>query len=235
MNQARSPDDQIFTEEDINKGFYNGTAKYDEEYGSWYLELEDGTKPYINIFIGVDPASSILERADFSVIMVVGVTDEHDYYVLDYWRERVLPMECAEKIFTIAKQYQPLRRVNIETITYQEMLRDYVQRRSKAEGIFLPGVEQGIKNYNNQKKKDRLFEGLQPMFRQGAVHLKRTQHEFVGELLDFPKGSHDDTIDAFWLACQFSRGRLIKQFKKGIEKAKNRLKKKYNWITGARM
>ena len=235
MNQARSPEDQIFTEEDINKGFYNGTAKYDSDYGSWYMELEDGTKPYINIFIGVDPASSLAERADFSVIMVIGVTDEHDYYVIDYWRKRVLPMECAEQIFNIAKQYEPLRRVNIETITYQEMLRDFVQRRSKKEGLFLPGVEQGIKNYSNQKKKDRLFEGLQPMFKQGAVHLKRSQHEFIGELLDFPKGSHDDTIDAFWLACQYSKGRLVKQFKKGIEKAKNKLKKRYNWITGARM
>jgi len=234
MNQARSPDDQIFTEDDINKGFYEGDARYDEEYGSWYIKLEDGSRPYINIFIGVDPASSIADRSDFSVVMVIGVTDEHDYYVIDYWRERVLPMECAEKVFSIAKQYEPIRRINIETITYQEMLRDYIQRRSKKEGVFLPGVEQGIKNYGNQKKKDRLFEGLQPMFRQGAVHLKKTQHEFIGELLDFPKGSHDDTIDAFWLACQYTRGRIVKQFKKGLERAKRSIAKRYNWMTGAR-
>ena len=31
-------------------------------------------------------------------------------------------------------------------------------------------------------------------------------HEFIGELLDFPKGSHDDTIDAFWLSTQYAKG-----------------------------
>ena len=235
MNQARSPEDQIFEEEDINKGFYEGNCKYDEEYGSWYLEFQDGSKEYINLFIGVDPASTISDRSDFSVIMVIGVTNKHDYYVIEYWRQRVLPMECAEQIFKLFKQYEPVRRINIETITYQEMLRDYVQRRSKDEGLFLPGVEKGIKNYGSQKKKDRLFEGLQPMFRQGAVHLRKSHREFIGELLDFPKGSHDDTIDAFWLACQFTRGNIVKQFKRGIKKAERAIKRRYNWMTGARI
>ena len=235
MNQARSPEDQIFEEEDINKGFYEGNCKYDEEYGSWYLEFQDGSKEYINLFIGVDPASTVGDRADFSVIMVVGVTAKHDYYVIEYWRQRVLPMECAEQIFKLFKQYEPVRRINIETITYQEMLRDYVQRRSKDEGLFLPGVEKGIKSYGSQKKKDRLFEGLQPMFKQGAVHLKKKHREFIGELLDFPKGSHDDTIDSFWLACQFTRGGIVKQFKRGIKTAKKAVKRQYNWMTGARI
>lgn len=133
-------------------------------------------------------------------------------------------MECAEKIFTLFKQYEPIRRINIETITYQEMLRDYVQRRSKDEGLFLPGVEKGIKNYGSRKKKDRLFEGLQPMFKQGAVHLKRTHQEFIGELLDFPKGSHDDTIDAFWLACQHTRVISLNSLKKVLKQPKEPLK-----------
>ena len=102
--------------------------------------------------------------------------------------------------------------------------------------MFLPGIEKGIKNYN-QKKKDRLFEGLQQMFKAGAVHLKKDMHDFIGELLDFPKGSHDDTIDAFWLATQFAKGNP----KAGVNK-KNKKKdgkwykprRAYNWITGAR-
>ena len=53
-------------------------------------------------------------------------------------------MECADEIFKIAKQYSPIRRINIETIAYQEMLRDYVMKRSKREGLFLPGIEKGI-------------------------------------------------------------------------------------------
>ena len=107
-------------------------------------------------------------------------------------------------------------------------------KRSKSEGMFLPGIEKGIKNYN-QKKKDRLFEGLQPMFKAGAVHIKKEMHEFIGELLDFPKGSHDDTIDAFWLATQFAKGqKKIKKKVKNKSGAWAKPRKAYNWLTGAR-
>jgi len=236
MNQAKSPDDQIFSEEDINNALYKGFCRYDEEYASWYVKLDDDKKEYVNIYIGVDPASTIGVYNDYSVIMVIGVTAEYDYYVLEYWRKRVLPMDCADKIFEIAKRYSPVRRINIETIAYQEMLRDYVMKRSKKEGLFLPGIEKGIKNYN-QKKKDRLFEGLQPMFKAGAVHLKKDMHEFIGELLDFPKGSHDDTIDAFWLSTQWARGNPKAGSKKKKKKKDGNWltpKKAYNWMTGAR-
>jgi predicted phage terminase large subunit-like protein len=236
MNQAKSPEDQIFSEEDINDGFYKGNARFDEETNSWYIQFADEGKEYINIYIGVDPASTIASYSDYSVIMVLGVTAEYDYYVLEYWRKRVLPMECADEIFKITKQYSPIRRINIETIAYQEMLRDYIMKRSKREGLFLPGIEKGIKNYNS-KKKDRLFEGLQPMFKAGAVHLKKQHHEFIDELLDFPKGSHDDVIDAFYLATQWAKGNP----KAGIAKKEkdkdgiwHKPRKVYDWMTGAR-
>ena len=234
MNQAKSPEDAIFKEEDIQKSFYSGQCRYLEDQDVWMMELDDGTKKPVNLFMGIDPASSVADRADYSVIMIVGVTDEHDYYVIDYWREKVLPMDCAEQVFKMYDQYRPLRRVNIETIAYQEMLRDYIFRESKRRGVFLPGIEKGIKSYGNQKKKDRLFEGLQPMFKQGAVHLKRSQHEFIDELLDFPKGAHDDIIDSFYLAVQFTRNNKVRvsQF---IKNTRKKLRARYNFMTGSRI
>ena len=147
-------------------------------------------------------------------------------------------MECADEIFKYVKRYSPVKRVNIETIAYQEMLRNYVQRKSKDEGLFIPGINQGIKGYGSVKKKDRLFEGLQPMFRQGAVHLRKEHHEFIGELLDFPKGSHDDCIDAFWLSTQFARGnKSINSKSKTKDKGAGYVKRRkiYNWFTGTRV
>ena len=73
-------------------------------------------------------------------------------------------------------------------------------------------------------------------FKDQTVHLKKNMHEFICELLDFPKGSHDDTIDAFWLATQFAKGNkkagTIKKIKDKDGWSKPR--KRYNWITGAR-
>jgi predicted phage terminase large subunit-like protein len=237
MNQAKSPEDQIFNEEDITENFYSGNIRFNKESNSWYLTLEDGKREYVNIYIGVDPASTLSTRNDYSVIMVMGVTSQYDYYIIEYWRKRVLPMECADEIFKISERYSPIRRINIETISYQEMLRDYVHKRSKKEGKFLPGIEKGIKGYGNQKKKDRLFEGLQPMFKAGAVHLKKNMHEFIGELLDFPKGSNDDTIDAFWLSTQYARGNSKAGKSKRVKDGDNwvKQKKRYNWMSGTRI
>ncbi len=232
MNEARSPDDQIFTAEDINASLYSGNAKSDTSSNCWYIDLADGRKEYVSLFMGVDPASSISDIADYSVIMVIGITESNDYYVVDYMRKRTLPMDCAEEIFKMYERYKrKFMRIQIETITYQEMLRDYVMRRGKSEGLFLPVV--GIKNYGNKAKKDRLFEGLQPMFKAGAVHIKKSQHELISELLDFPKGSHDDTIDAFWLSVQNTRN-IKPRFSSemGTERKK---RKKYNFLTGARI
>ena len=58
MNQAKSPEDQIFSEEDISDGIYQGNARFDEEADSWYIQFANGDKEYINIYIGVDPAST---------------------------------------------------------------------------------------------------------------------------------------------------------------------------------
>ena len=156
MNQAKSPEDQVFSEGDINDGIYQGNTRFDEAADSWYIQFANGDKEYINIYIGVDPASTITTRSDYSVIMVLGVTSEYDYYVIDYWRKRVLPMECADEIFKIAKRYSPIRRINIETIAYQEMLRDYIMKRSKKEGLFLPGIEKELRTITQKRKIDCL-------------------------------------------------------------------------------
>jgi len=233
MNQARSPDDQVFSEEDISDAIYNGVCRWDEEQGSWYVTTDEGNV-FVNLFMGIDPASTTGEHNDYSVIMVVGVSDTHDYYVIEYWREKVLPMDCAEKIFSIYTKYQPFRRVNIETIAYQEMLRDYIMREGRKRGLFLPGIEKGIKGYT-QKKKVRLFEGLQPLFRQKAVHLKKDMLEFMDELMDFPKGAHDDTIDAFYLATQYTQGVQKPGGRQKEAKKERKISKVYNWMTGTRM
>ena len=42
-------------------------------YDSWYIKWTMAEK-YVNIYIGVDPASTLGQRNDYSVIMVIGVT-----------------------------------------------------------------------------------------------------------------------------------------------------------------
>ena len=108
-------------------------------------------------------------------------------------------------------------------------------RESKKRGVFIPGLEKGIKGYGKTSKKDRLFEGLQPMFKMGAIHLKASQIEFLNELLAFPAktGATDDILDGFWLSTQFTSGfqRIGGKIRKAVIRAK---RIKYDWVTGKR-
>ena len=58
MNQAKSPEDQIFSEDDITNGLYSGNIRFNEEVDSWYIKFDDGSMEYVNIYMGVDPAST---------------------------------------------------------------------------------------------------------------------------------------------------------------------------------
>ena len=53
--------------------------------------------------------------------------------------------------------------------------------------------------------------------------------------MDFPKGSHDDTIDAFWLSTQFTRNAKPRVKKVEVDSRKRPVKKQYNFMTGARI
>ena len=41
MNQAKSPEDQIFAEEDINEALYRGNIRFEETSDSWYIKFDD--------------------------------------------------------------------------------------------------------------------------------------------------------------------------------------------------
>ena len=88
------------------------------------------------VFMGVDPASSLSVRSDFSVIFIVGVDSEKNIYCLDYFRKRVKPMDLANAIIDKFEQWRP-ERTRIESVGYQEMIRDYLRTEYKAYNLCL--------------------------------------------------------------------------------------------------
>ena len=164
------------------------------DFGHKLVELPEPVKVPINVFMGIDPASSVSKSADYSVIMVIGVDKEKNIYVLDYFRKRVMPMDLASAVISYYNKYKP-DYTNIETVGYQEMLRDYLKR--SGEAPYIPGIE--AKNNPRTQKSARL-ESLQIDFALGKVYLKPDMAEFRDELLLYPRAEHDDTLDAYYYA-----------------------------------
>lgn len=155
----------------------------------------------VNVYIGVDPASSTARRADYSVVFAVGYTENNEVYCLEYFRDRVSPMKLVDKIFDMFNHYKPMR-VGIESTGYQEMLREYVKQKTDEQGIYIPGLELGEKPRN--QKTNRL-ESIQPNFARRKVVLKSGMEAFKTELLTFPNGEHDDTLDGYYYATRRMR------------------------------
>lgn len=187
-------EDQLFKEEYIK--YHNYDLDIDKD-GRHFLRDGDTRIP-VNVFIGVDPASSVRSTADYSVIMPVAVDEQNNRYILQYYRNRATPMKLSETIIEYFKMLKPVK-VRIESVGYQEMLRDYLRQRCDDEGIFISGLE--IKESPRTSKSSRL-ETMQPYFAQGKMYIKKDMQEIKDELLLYPRGKHDDLLDGLFYAMK---------------------------------
>lgn len=189
--------DQLFRPDFIR--YWKGEIGWDGNKNAW-LEWR-GEKRAVNLYMGCDPASSLTATADYTVIMVVAMDADRNLFIVDYHRERMKPVDVAEKIKEWYLKYRPTK-TQVETVGYQEMIRDYLRR---DQNMYIPGME--IKN-NPRRGKSQRLEGLQPAFARGRVHLRRphkatnNMEAFEDELLLFPRGKHDDTLDAYYYAVK---------------------------------
>lgn len=211
MNEIVGEEDQLFKEEYLqfwdgyvevqgNECFihitHKGTGK-DSEGTNTLRELEEEIVKPVNIFLGIDPASSTKRTADYSVTMVVAY-DGRNIYTLPYFRSRVTPTAHADQIIEKIKELRPSR-AHVETIGYQEMLRDYLRTKLMEEDLYVPGLE---KKFNPRTEKSERLETMHPLFYNRRVWVQPNMTEFIDELLIYPRGKHDDLLDGFYYATR---------------------------------
>ena len=230
MNEAQSPENAPFKPAFMK---YHSYILEKDDSGQWYLtdiskkDVGEGEREVIpvDIYQGVDPASSLSEHADFFVIASIAIDRHRNYYIIDMYIDKITADKQPGKIIELFKKYQP-KRVTIETVAYQEALRAYVRRLMDEEDLYIPGLEKGFKP--RRAKNERLFS-LVPIFAKGSFYLRRQDVEVEKQLLAYPKGSYDDTLDAIWMAIQKARPCVAKILNEE-DKLKDRLKSKFlNW------
>ena len=160
---------------------------------NFIMRTDEGRKVKIpvNIFIGVDPASSENVKADYTAIIVIGVDKDWNFYTIDLYRGQVAPMDGANKILEFADKYLP-KAINIEE-TGHVMLQDYIRRVCKQTGRFY-----SINPKKAIKAKYYRIKQLEPYFSSKAVFLKHEHYDLEQELLAFREHGtfKKDTLDA---------------------------------------
>ena len=231
MCEVVGDEDQLFKEVYIN--YYDGKLIHDEE-GNAFIKLtylnheETNEQRPVNVFMGVDPASSTRQTADYSTIVPVAIDDEGNRFVLPYYRKRATPMSLAESIIEYFKIYKP-EKVRIESVGYQEMLREYVRTRCEEKNIFISGLE--IKEIPRSSKSVRL-ETMEPYFAQDKFYMRKDMQELKDELLLYPRGKHDDLLDGLYYATK----KMYQPFHKKVDKDEASMEfrdkgQKKSWLT----
>jgi phage terminase large subunit-like protein len=197
--QIVGDEDNLFRQEDIQ--YYEGFLEKDEAGLSTLIltnlngESVEERRP-VNVFTGVDPASSTKKTADYSVVFNLAIDDKNNRFVLPYYRKRATPLRLADAIIRNFKIYRSAK-TRIESVGYQEMLRQYIKEESEKLGLFIPGLE--IKENPRTRKSYRL-ESLQPLFSTKKVFIQKNMQALTDELLLYPRGKNDDLLDGFYYA-----------------------------------
>lgn len=197
--QIVGDEDNLFRHDDFR--YYEGTIETDQAGLSTLIltnlngEAVDERRP-VNIFTGVDPASSTKKTADFSVIFNIALDEHNNRFVLPYYRKRATPLALADAIITNFKLYRSTK-TRIESVGYQEMLRQYIKEQSERLGLFIPGLE--VKENPRTSKSYRL-ESLQPLFANHKIFMTKQQLELEDELMLYPRARNDDLLDGLFYA-----------------------------------
>jgi phage terminase large subunit-like protein len=115
--------------------------------------------------------------------------------------------------------------MKIETVGYQEALRSNVRKQMLDEGLYIPGLEKGIKP--RQKKSERLLSLVAPLAR-GEFYFRPNDIHAQQEFLSYPRGKHDDILDAIYYALDGAKPTRRKEFQHGEAKKQNKI---LDWMT----
>jgi predicted phage terminase large subunit-like protein len=139
----------------------------------------------MTIFMGVDPAISEKATADYFALAVIGKDGARHLWLLETCRERLDFPRQIELIRSLAARWKP-RKIAIEEQAYQMSLIQQLMRESN-----LPVV--GSKTTSDKTAR---MMAMSPHFENGRIRVRRGLREFEAEYLAFPKGAHDDLLDA---------------------------------------
>jgi len=176
---------------------YQNEIVSDEESPIKYEWIQYSTDNYKMIpqpfttFMGVDLASKG-EESDYFSITIIGV-HEGVIYVLDGLRTKESLFRQFELIKSYYEKWKPLR-IGIEASAQQKMIIDQL-----IESTTLPIIPIKTSIVNDRMSR---VQRLSVLFETGRILLNPNLTDWADELLSFPRGSHDDTIDSLSFAIQ---------------------------------
>lgn len=154
------------------------------------------------VLISVDPAFTLRQSSDYTGIVVTKCLSDNNVYILEAKGIRGNPGMVVQEIMNIADQYKNVDRILIEAQSSQMMMMDLLSAEMKTRNKFY--VINEVKPDNNELKTMRI-RGLIPHYSNRRIFHSEFMADLEDQLIEFPKGQHDDIIDALAYQVKFWR------------------------------
>ena len=168
----------------------------------WLQFFDQQRRAKMNVYILVDAAREKKDSSDYTVMTVVGLGEDNNYYVLDAIRDRLNLTERTKALFGLVRKWKPLR-VGYERYGLMSDT-EHIKYVQEQEGYRFSIIELG----GSMAKNDRIRK-LVPAFEDKRFYIARTipfitadgkVKDFVQEFIkdeysSFPVCNHDDMLD----------------------------------------
>lgn len=164
-----------------------------------YYYKDDIDKEKLNIYLLSDlalPDEMMRGKSDYSVLLILGVNQDNNWFCLDCDYGRWHPSQFIDKFFGMVSKWSPIY-AGLEMVAFQKVMKYLINDEMMKRGIFVT-----IKELLAKGKKELRISTLQPRFASGAIWFPEDawwMPEMKMELLAFTlrgsKGAHDDLID----------------------------------------
>ena len=159
--------------------------------------VEEDEKKRFTYYVGVDFAISETQRSDYTALVVAGLDEEGFLYVVEVVKGRWGDgNEIIDQMFAIERAYHP-EQWFLEEGAIRKALGAAFELRMRAEGE--TGLYMNMTLMQPHKEKTVRARNIQARMRARAVKFRTGDSwfaEFEDECTTFPRGKHDDCVDA---------------------------------------
>lgn len=182
-----------YSQEYLNTPLDESTAYFKRH--DFLPRTEEDKKKELHYYITVDLAITEHEKADWSVFLIAGMDENRILHVVDVVRERIDARDIVETLMFLQSRYNPVA-VGIEDTQVSKSIGPFLNEEMIAKNIFLNLV----KLKHGGKDKIARARSIQARMRARGVKFDTSADwfaQFQDECLTFPRGKHDDQVDAF--------------------------------------
>ena len=168
---------------------------YDQKYlvqegGYWYFK-----EKRLNIYAGIDFAFSLSKKSDYTAIVVVGVNEDNDIYVLDIDRFKTDKIsEYYDRLMAMHNKWQ-FRKLRAEVSVAQQIIVNDLKQKFKEGGVSLK-IDEFRPNRVQGSKEERIAAVLEPRYQQQAIwHYRGGYIPVLEDEMLLSRPAHDDVVD----------------------------------------